>query len=546
MNGSQIIFNKLKSLGIKHIFGYSGGAVLPLLNTFYNQNYIKFIKSSNEQCAGHSAEGYAKSLNNTLPGVVISTSGPGVTNLITPLQDALSDGVPLLAITAQVSRNVIGTDAFQECNAIGLTKHCTKYNKMVSNVNTLENDLNNAIKIAMSHRMGPVHLDIPKDILLSEIPTKSFYNKLINSKRPIIIIGQGCNQDRELLNKVINHHKIPITSTIHAMGVYSESNEMCLEMIGMHGNRSTNYLVQEADLIIGIGMRFDDRITGLVSEFGKNADIIHVDSSIKQIGKVKNIFKNKKLDSYHLESNIFLERMLNIPFKERFSWKNNVIGKKNKYPFVYQKTKNLKIPDILINIDKQIDKKNTIFTTGVGNHQMFTAQYIKWEYPNKLLTSGSLGTMGVGLPFAIGAQLANPTKNVILIDGDGSFGMTMTDLQTVMEFQLPIKIFIMNDKRQQMVHIWQKLFFNKRYVGTDNINPNYSKLGESFGIKTFNLVNHHNLKDNIKSILDYTGPVLVDCIVEPDICLPLVKPGCALDDMLLNDDNVLTTDNLPN
>ena len=555
MNGSQIIFNHLKNKGIKHVFGYSGGAVLPLLDKFHNQNHISFIKSSNEQCAGYSAEGYAKSLNNKLPGVVISTSGPGVTNLITPLQDAYSDGIPLIVITAQVSSNTIGTDAFQECNATGLTTHCTKVNKIITSIDTLECDLEKIFRIAMAPRMGPVHLDIPKDILLKEAPIDILTNKLLKSKKPLLIVGQGCNQYSELLRTVINHHKIPVTSTIHAMGIYPEDDLYGLEMLGMHGNAATNYLVQEADLIIGIGMRYDDRITGKLSKFATNAinnqGIIHVDSSISQINKVKQLF-NKTfsntsfLESYELDSKDFLEKLLQIPSKNRTEWTNIIKDKRTSYPFKYNKSNKLKVQDIVSTIDKLIDKENTIFTTGVGNHQMFTAQFIKWTHPNRLLTSGSLGTMGVGLPFAIGAQLANPKKNVILIDGDGSFGMTLTDLQTVMELKLPIKIFVMNDKRQQMVHVWQKLFFNERYVGTDNTNPDYMKLGSSFNIKTIQLYSHNDLSKNIKNIIEYPGPVLIDCVVEPDICLPLVKPGCALDDMLLEKDNTQMEGDVPN
>ena len=555
MNGSQIIFNYLKKLNIKHVFGYSGGAVLPLLDKFYNQNHISFIKSSNEQCAGHSAEGYAKSLCNKIPGVVISTSGPGVTNLITPLQDSYSDGIPLLVITAQVSSMTLGTDAFQECNAINLTKACTKYNKLILDINELENELKIATNICMESRMGPVHLDIPKDILMSYLPEDNLEDKLLKSNKPIIILGQGCNNHSNLVKKVINYHKIPVTSTIHAMGIYPEDELYGLEMLGMHGNAATNYLIQDADLIIGIGMRFDDRITGKLSKFGKNAinnqGIIHVDSSITQIDKVKNLFKKeysniKFLKSINIKSNKFLNNLLKISTKDRSDWCNIIVNKKKKYPFTYDKSKKLKIQDIIINIDKHVNKENTIFTTGVGNHQMFTAQFIKWTHPNRLLTSGSLGTMGVGLPFAIGSQLANPDKNIILIDGDGSFGMTMSDLQTVMTLNLPIKIFIMNDKRQQMVYVWQRLFFNKRYIGTDNTNPDYLKLGDSFNIKTFKLNSHDNLEENIQKILKEKGPVLVDCVVEADICLPLVKPGGSLDNMLLKENNIQIDGAVPN
>ena len=584
-NVSKSIFNFLIKKKIKYVFGYSGGAILPILNELNNSNKLKFIKNSTEQCSGFVAEGYTKSINKIKPGIIISTSGPGVTNIITPLQDAYNDGVPLIAITGQVPTNAIGTDAFQECNAIELTKACTKWNKIIDKDDNIENILDLAYNIAMSDRKGPVHIDIPKDImnmnltknilknniLIDKIDLfcnlnlkKYLYNilsKLSQSKKPIIIAGQGCNHLKNELNEFINKNKIPITTTLHSVGCYSENNDLSMGWLGMHGNPAANIAVQESDLIIAIGTRFDDRITGNMNKYALNAinghGIIHIDSSSSQIKKVMKLFKkyHKNIDFYtglKIDSKKILKELnLNNINSTDNMWLDRIKELKNKYNYNYNECKlQLKGPDVIKSLDKYLTKynmkNNTFITTGVGNHQMWTAQHIEWNYPNKLITSGSLGTMGVGVPFAIGAKLANPNSNVICIDGDSSFNMTSNELQTILENKIPIKIIILNDNRQQMVYIWQKLFHNNNIIGTENINPQYDLLGLSYGLDTVTCNNKNSVDSSIQEIMLNKGPVLGIFNIEPEMCFPLVAPGKALDDMILNNEDINKLDKTQN
>ena len=674
LSGAQLIYKSLQYYNIRHVFGYSGGAVLPLLNTFYRDNYnnnynnnnIEFVKNSNEQCSGHAAEGYSKGLMCIKPGVIVSTSGPGVTNILTPLQNAYSDGTPLIAITGQVPTSAIGTDAFQECPATDITGFSTKWNILLEDVNDIPNIMREAYNICMSPRMGPVHIDVPKDILSMESIYDSkeliyklerkntivkdinnilktniscfngnydlIINKILSSKKPIFKIGQGCVDSSDIITKIVNTYNIPVTTTIHGLGVLSETHELSLGMMGMHGSAAANYALQEADLIIGIGTRFDDRIVGNIKKYAPNAlgdngnGIIHIDSSLKQINKVRDLFtdnhgKDVKLISYNSSSKDFLERLLikvgeiepkgkviyrlieeksyyklstlfnsyghfinythinniylhneiriemkSIKYRNYLTNPYNVLKNDDEYETYYninewlnridflKKTHKFQsnntskrfiyphlittqeaIKNINKNIGKLLDREKVLITTGVGNHQMFTAQYITWTHPGKMITSGSQGTMGVGVPFAIGAKLSNPDNTVIVIDGDGSFCMTCSELQTVSELNIPIKICIMNDKRQQMVHTWQKLFFDKRFIGTNNHNPDFVKLGESYGIKSIKCENIYDLDKITNEMLTYNeGPILVEYNVEPDICLPLVSPGNSLSDMILN------------
>ena len=672
LSGAQLIYKSLQYYNIRHVFGYSGGAVLPLLNTFYkdnnnyNNNNIEFVKNSNEQCSGHAAEGYSKGLMCIKPGVIVSTSGPGVTNILTPLQNAYSDGTPLIAITGQVPTSAIGTDAFQECPATDITGFSTKWNILLEDVNDIPNIMREAYNICMSPRMGPVHIDVPKDILSMESIYDSkeliyklerkntivkdinnilktniscfngnydlIINKILSSKKPIFKIGQGCVDSSDIITKIVNTYNIPVTTTIHGLGVLSETHELSLGMMGMHGSAAANYALQEADLIIGIGTRFDDRIVGNIKKYAPNAlgdngnGIIHIDSSLKQINKVRDLFtdnhgKDVKLISYNSSSKDFLERLLikvgeiepkgkviyrlieeksyyklstlfnsyghfinythinniylhneiriemkSIKYRNYLTNPYNVLKNDDEYETYYninewlnridflKKTHKFQsnntskrfiyphlittqeaIKNINKNIGKLLDREKVLITTGVGNHQMFTAQYITWTHPGKMITSGSQGTMGVGVPFAIGAKLSNPDNTVIVIDGDGSFCMTCSELQTVSELNIPIKICIMNDKRQQMVHTWQKLFFDKRFIGTNNHNPDFVKLGESYGIKSIKCENIYDLDKITNEMLTYNeGPILVEYNVEPDICLPLVSPGNSLSDMILN------------
>ena len=563
--GSDILHQTLLKNKINTVFGYSGGAILPVLDKFYDSP-IQFIMNRTEQCSGHAAAGYAKSSGKL--GVIVSTSGPGVTNLITPLQDAYTDGVPILSLTGQVPTSAIGTDAFQECPAVNLTKPCTKWSYQIKSNDDIEEVLDYSINLAKSGRKGPVHIDLPKDIMSLEYnkntKIKSDYiienvkpdinkqkinlEKVISliekSKKPIIIAGNGCLDSYQELRKFVDKTNIPITTTLHAMGTYDERKKLSLHMLGMHGSAYANYAVQNADLILGIGCRFDDRITGNLNGYAPNAfingGVIHVDNNMNQINKVKDIIKPSI--SIHAETRDFLKYINNFVSKkrenDRLDWLNQILKWKKEYPFYYKPSKSgiPKTQEVIKKLYNYINNNNfndkTIITTGVGNHQMMSAQFFRWTKPRSILTSGSAGVMGAGLPFAIGAKLANSNKDIILIDGDSSFNMTFNDLGTVSEKQLPIKIMIFNDKRQQMVHVWQNLFFNKRFIATDNVNPSYTKLAESFGIDSIYCDKSNDIETAIELMYQTDKPILVEFVIEPDICLPLVAPGKNLDDMI--------------
>lgn len=586
---AKYIYKELINKNIKYVFGYSGGAVLPLLNEFKCDN-VKFIKNSTEQCSGFVSEGYSKSLELKIPGVVVTTSGPGLTNMITPLQNAYSDGSPLIVISGQVPTNALGTDAFQECPATELTKHCTKWNKLIKNKEEIVDAIDIAFNVSMADRKGPVHIDIPKDILLQKIDVNNnskynlYYNivndweeldigknldnkvdkisKLINkSKNPIIIAGKGANDVSKELTEFVTKNKIPITTTLHGMGSVSEKNKMSLEMLGMHGKPVANYAIQKADLIIGLGTRFDDRTVCNIKKYAPNAiknhGIIHIDSSLDQINKVKKLFNdNNNLNSIHINTKLFMKKInrCNIDIKSD-KWINSLIKYNMLNKYYYNRIeRDIKTPDVIKCIDKNIDnlnlnRDNIMFTTGVGNHQMWTSQHITWTSPNKLITSGSLGTMGVGVPFAIGCKFANPNKVVICIDGDSSFTMTSNELQTILENKIPIKIAIMNDSRQQMVHVWQKLFHDENYIATDNINPNFELIAKAYNIKVIECSNRYSLDNKVKSFLTTSQPVIGVFNVKPEICYPLVAPGKGLDEMIKNINDISKLDknmNAPN
>jgi len=403
---------------------------------------------------------------------------------------------------------------------------------------------------ALKGRPGPVHIDIPKDYVMINGKENSFtwgspkYNKNIDkiydliqrAKRPVIFAGRGATED---LNELAEKLQIPVTTSLHGLGSFDENSPLALKMVGMHGTAYANFAVQNSDLIIGIGCRYDDRTTGNISNYAPNAKLIHVDFDKNQIDKIKKKFPNRELISHYSDGETFIKNLLKLnpkPLKIK-PWLSKIEIWKKKYPLDYDSSTKIKTQTVINYLDIYLHETNnhlnTIFTTGVGNHQMMTAQFITWRNKS-LMTSGSLGVMGSGLPYAIGAQLANPEKNVILIDGDGSFNMSYNDLMTIKELNLPIKIFIMNDSRLQMVHVWQDLFFNKRYLGTSHENHNYRDLDFTHGIKALTCVNKKDVKNYINIAMNYQGPFLIDFRTEPDYCLPLIPPGNDLDDMIIS------------
>jgi len=569
MTGGEIIFEMLSAHGTEHVFGYSGGAVLPLIDAFHGK-HIKWITSAHEQCSGHSAAAYAKSTGKA--GVCIVTSGPGLTNLVTPLQDALTDGVPLIVLSGQVPTGAMGTDAFQECPATEITRPCTKWNYVCLDFTQLPWAINEGMRIALSGRPGPVHIDLPKDIvsMRGNVPEAALLRPeqflepppivdmasvqraadLINkATRPILYVGQGASHCPELVTKVAEAANCPVTTTVHAMGIFDERHPLSMHMLGMHGAAYANYAIQNADCIVAIGSRFDDRTTGIVSKYAPKAraaeaagtgGIVHINIDRTCFGKVV-----KPTISVHADSADALRALLPLlktpEEKGRAPWLKQCADWKadNAFGYVPAKDGKIKTQQVIeatndfIHKSGWVDSKQVVYCTGVGNHQMMACQFVRWTRPRTMITSGSLGVMGAGLPFAIGTQVANPDALTILFDGDGSFNMTNMDLCTIKRYNLPVKMAIMNDGRQQMVWIWQRLFFDGRYVSVDNVNPDFVKLAQAHGIEAMACETEADLPACIEKWLTFPGPMLVDFKVIPDICLPMVAPGKALDEMML-------------
>jgi len=571
MSGGEVVFNMLVERGVEVAFGYSGGAVLPFLDCFHSGK-IKFITSAHEQCSGHAAAAYAKATGKV--GICVVTSGPGLTNLITPMQDAMSDGVPMITISGQVPTSAMGTDAFQECPATEITRPITKWNYVCLDFNQLPWAISEAFRISVSGRPGPCHIDLPKDIvsMRAQVPSSVFRAApresyadappmldmqkiregvdLINkSKRPLLYVGQGASECSDLLRKVAEKCKIPVTTTCHGMGIFDERSPLSLHMLGMHGAAYANIAVQNADCIFAVGSRFDDRTTGLVDKYAPKAraaeaagtgGIVHVNIDKNSFGKAVDASV-----AIWSDCGIALQAMLDTlddpKDGSREKWLEECQGWKTEHPFGYYKAADgkLKVQQVIEAINAELhssgamDNKEVQICTGVGNHQMMTAQFIRWTRPRSFITSGSLGVMGAGLPFAVGCQVAKPDALTLLIDGDGSFNMTNMELSTIARYNLPVKMAVMNDGRQQMVWIWQRLFFDGRYVSVDNVNPDFVKLAQAHGIEAVCCETEKDLPGVIEKWLSYDGPMFVDFRVIPDICLPMVAPGKALDEMIL-------------
>lgn len=574
-NGKNIFFNKLTKNGVTDAFVYSGGAVMPIIDSFYKNGKINTFVNTNELCTGMSAIGYAKSSSKT--GVCVVTSGPGITNMITPLLDAKNDSTPLIVFSGQVPLATEGTNAFQEAPAVELTKNVTKWSYKLTDINDMGNVIDEAFRVANEGKKGSVHIDVPKCVSYQQVNSNSYFNKdnygaprvkptekidlnkfkqvaeiINNSINPIIYLGKGCANYSKELTKFAKLSNIPVTSTIHGVGIFDEHEDLSLRWCGMHGYAPANFALQKADTIIAIGSRFDDRTTGNINEYAPNAfkagkekkgGIIHINLNKEELNFVVDSHYN-----FHMDCGVFLNHLTPfIQYKTRDPWVQCISNMKIKYPFKLKKSdynkkdklkKNysLHMEEVLDTIYKKTLDKDIIFTTGVGNHQMQAYQFIKSQYPNKIISSGSLGVMGAGLPYSIGAQIANPDKMIMNIDGDSSFNMTLCDLKTIKENNLPIKIAIMNNNAQMMVTIWEKLFFNERYTATLNeCNPSYTDLANSFGIESIKCNNKNSLNSVVDYFINHKGPILCEFDIKKDICLPLVGPGKALDDMILHE-----------
>ena len=551
IKGARILLECLSRLGINEIFGYPGGAVIPIYDELYSFKEIKHYFARHEQGAVHEADGYARSTGKV--GACLATSGPGATNLVTGIMTAHMDSIPLLVITGQVSSSLLGKDAFQESDIVGITVPITKNNYLVQDVKDLPRILKEAYYIASTGRPGPVLVDIPRDIQLQEIPYDEFnkiyenhfslegYNpvyeghkgqiktaiKMIkDSKKPLIIAGAGILKAHayEELKEFVEKTNIPVAMTLLGLGSFPGNHELALGMIGMHGTTYANYAANEADLIIAAGMRFDDRVTGNPQKFVPNAKIIHIDIDPAEIGK------NKLIDVPIVGDlkNVLTDLNEKAPKVSYDEWLKQIKKWKKEYSLTYRKTEDdILIPQEILSEINKITKGNVIVATDVGQHQMWAAQYLTFNNPYSILTSGGAGTMGFGLPAAIGAQVANPNKKVLAVVGDGGFQMTFQELMLIKEYNLPVKIFIINNSYLGMVRQWQELFHEKRYSSVDlSYNPDFIKIGEAYGIKSIQLKNKKDLKKNLKKILESDEAVLVECIVEKEENVyPMIPAG---------------------
>ena len=543
-NGAEIVIKLLENEGVEYISGLPGGFNLPIYDALYKSK-IKHILARHEQGAGFIAQGISRSTNKV--GVCFATSGPGATNLLTAIADAKLDSIPLVAITGQVPLSAIGTDAFQEVDAYGLTIPITKHNFLIRNIHELFTVINEAFKIALEGRPGPVLIDIPKNIQTEVIELEEFpptieehknlpkrkslkgstlycIAELINnSKKPIIYAGGGiinCNASTALY-EFAKKSNIPVCLSIMGLGAFPCDDELSLGMLGMHGAPFTNYLLNEADLILALGVRFDDRATGNVEKFCPNASIIHIDIDPSEINKVK----TSSLSMVASVNDFIADILPHIEAKPRNSWIQRVKCFKEKYPL--PSYENILHPANIIPFVESKVSSDTIITTDVGQHQMWVAQRYPFKNPKLFLTSSGLGTMGFGLPVAIGAALTNKDKTIVCFSGDGSILMNIQELATLSDFNLNVKVIILNNHHLGLVRQQQELFYNEHYIASHFIsNPNFKVIAEGFGIQSCDLGNEEDPLKKLEEILAIKGPYVINIpIEETENVLPMVAPG---------------------
>ena len=568
LTGAEMVLQAFEDHKVDTLFGYPGGAVLPIYDELAkDKNSIHHYLVRHEQGAAHAAEGYARASGKV--GVFLVTSGPGVTNAVTGLADAMMDSIPLVCISGQVPSHLIGTDAFQECDAVGITRPCTKHNWLVKDINDLSRILHEAFYIAASGRPGPVLVDIPKDIQFQTgtyigpetIKHKSYRPKLkasidkidealkliVKAQKPVFYTGGGVinsgNAAVQLLREFVRLTGFPITSTLQGLGAFPGDDNQFIGMLGMHGTYEANMAMHDCDLLINIGSRFDDRITGKVDEFSPDSKKIHVDIDPSSINKTINVDVPLVGDVAHvLEDAIKLwkSNVYKVDKAAVKNWWSTIEKWKEKDSLGYKNDEKTIKPQYAIQRLYELTKdKDSYITTEVGQHQMWAAQYYKFNKPNRWITSGGLGTMGFGLPAAIGAQVAHPDKLVIDIAGEASILMCIQEMSTAIQHQLPVKIFIINNQYMGMVRQWQELLHDKRYSHsyTDAL-PDFVKLAEAYGAKGIRVESPAELDKGIQEMIDYNGPVIFDCVVDQnENVYPMIPSGKAHNEMLLGKGN---------
>ena len=564
--GAEIVFKCLEDQGVEFIFGYPGGAVLPIYDELKHHKSIKHILARHEQGAGHAAEGYARSSGK--PGVVLVTSGPGATNVVTALTDAYMDSVPLVCISGQVPTHLIGTDAFQECDTTGITRPCTKHNWLIKDIKDLGKTIHKAFEVATTGRPGPVLVDIPKDIQFNKYSysklkkqkklngkTHNFYSQkeieelielIFKSKKPIIYSGGGVINSgveaSQLLRELVDATGFPITSTLQGLGAYPGDDNQFLGMLGMHGTYEANNAMHDCDLMINVGARFDDRITGKIDEFSPNSKKVHIDidpSSINKnvkvdlaiVGDVSSVLRNTIKTLKQRKPNFSKSNKSNISkwWEKIQKWRSvNSLGYINSRESIKPQYAVQRLYELTKN-------KDTFITTEVGQHQMWAAQHYKFDKPNRWMTSGGLGTMGYGLPAAVGVQIANPNKLVIDIAGEASVLMTMQEMSTAVQYSLPIKIFILNNEYMGMVRQWQELLHDKNYSESYTAAlPDFVKLAEAYGCVGIRAKTPDELDDKIIEMINTDRPVIFDCLVDKvENCFPMIPSGKPHNQMIL-------------
>ena len=556
-NGADLFVQSLIDADVEVVFGYPGGAVLPIYDALYRAKpNFKHIMCRHEQGLIHGAEGYARVTGK--PGVVIATSGPGGTNLITGIADAMIDSLPIVIFTGQVSAAFIGSDAFQEADMIGLTTPITKHNYQVQDVHDLPRIIKEAFHIATTGRKGPVVIDLPKNVAETFLDTDEFdtdfylpgyqptvypnqlqiqrlMNELKVAERPLLLVGAGvkfAEAHKELYDFAVKHN-IPVVTTLQGLGAFPETHPQALGMGGMHGSYAANKAIQACDFLINIGSRFDDRLTGNLSKFATQAVVAHIDVDSAEIGK--NVPTKYPIVSDAKEALIKLLE-IDIDQLDISDWEAETQTNKNDYPFWYQNKEDSISPQWLIEEIYYATEGKAVVVTDVGQHQMWAGQFYKYDQPHNFVTSGGLGTMGFGLPAALGAQIGRPGETVVAILGDGGIQMTSQELATIKDYDLPVKVVIVNNESLGMVRQWQEIIYEERYSESllgGGRNPDFVLLAESYGIKGVRISQEAEVKEALRAAFDYDGPVVIDARVTPnEKVFPMVPAGKGNDEMI--------------